>query len=165
MRQVREALATTDPLTGVPNRRAFLERLEGAVSRAGRGQRSVVCIVDLDGSEAVNDLEGHAAGDAVLRAVAGTLTAAVRGTDTVARLGGDEFAVLADSPLPADDAALADRLRIAVAGVGAAHGVTGSVGRALVGHDDDVAGVMHRADAAVYRAEAADGDRVHDLAR
>ena len=163
--RAQEALAATDPLTGVPNRRSFLERLERAVARAGRGERAVVCIVDLDGFKAVNDLEGHAAGDAVLRAVAGALTAVVRGTDTVARLGGDEFAVLADSPLAADDQALADRLRAAVAAAGAAHSVTGSVGRALVEPDDDVAGVLHRADAAMYRAKAAGGDRVHDLAR
>ncbi|MEX5721790.1 diguanylate cyclase [Geodermatophilus maliterrae] len=120
---------------------AFLERPERAVGLAGRGQRAVVRIVDLDGSEAVDDLEGHAAGDAVLRAGAEALTAAVRETDTVARLGGDEFAVLADSAVPADDAALADRLRAAVAGV------------------------LHRADEAMHRAEAAGGDRVHDLAR
>ncbi|SDC88450.1 diguanylate cyclase (GGDEF) domain-containing protein [Geodermatophilus telluris] len=162
--RAQEALATTDPLTGVPNRRAFLERLERAVGRAGAGERAVVCIVDLDGFKAVNDLEGHAAGDAVLRAVAEALTAAVRETDTVARLGGDEFAVLADALLPADDAVLADRLRAAVAAVGAGHGVTASVGRALVGAGDDVAGVLHRADAAMYRAKAAGGDGVHELA-
>ncbi|SFP30961.1 diguanylate cyclase (GGDEF) domain-containing protein [Geodermatophilus dictyosporus] len=162
--RTQEALATTDPLTGVPNRRAFLERLEQAVARAGRGERAVVCIVDLDGFKAVNDLEGHAAGDAVLRAVAVALTAAVRETDTVARLGGDEFAVLADALLPVDDATLADRLRAAVATVGAGHGVTASVGRALVASEDDVAGVLHRADAAMYRAKAAGGDRVHELA-
>jgi diguanylate cyclase (GGDEF)-like protein len=162
--RAQEALAATDPLTGVPNRRSFLERLERAVARAGRGERAVLCIVDLDGFKAVNDLEGHAAGDAVLRAVAVALTAAVRETDTVARLGGDEFAVLADALLPADDATLADRLRAAVAAVGAGHGVTASVGRALVGPADDVAGVLHRADAAMYRAKAAGGDRVHELA-
>ncbi len=163
--RAQEALATTDALTGVPNRRAFLERLEEAVSRAGRGQQAMVCVVDLDGFKAVNDLEGHAAGDAVLRAVAGALTAAVRDTDTVARLGGDEFAVLVDSLLPAEDEALAGRLRAAVAGVGAPHGVTGSVGRSLVEREDDVAAVLHRADAAMYRAKAAGGDRVRDLAR
>ncbi len=83
----------------------------------------------------------------------------------MARLGGDASAVLADAPLAADDQALADRLRAAVAAAGAAHIVTGSVGRALIEPDDDGAGVLHRADAAVYRAKAAGGDWVHDLAR
>jgi GGDEF domain-containing protein len=91
----QEALATTDPLTGVPDRRVFLERVAGAVIRAGRGERAVVCVVDLDGFTGVDDRDGHAAGDAVLRRVAAALGAAVRETDTVARTGGDEFAVLA----------------------------------------------------------------------
>ncbi|MGY1714122.1 GGDEF domain-containing protein [Geodermatophilus nigrescens] len=160
--RTQEALATTDPLTGVPNRRVFLDRVGRAV--ATRDGRSVVCIVDLDGFKGVNDRDGHAAGDAVLRRVAAALGAAVRETDTVARLGGDEFAVLALSPGPADDAALADRVRAAVAGAGAGCGVTASVGLALVGPGDDVAGVLHRADGAMYRAKAAGGDRVGDLA-
>ncbi|MGY1672446.1 GGDEF domain-containing protein [Geodermatophilus sp. SYSU D00710] len=163
--RTQQALATTDPLTGVPNRRVFLERVAGAVGRAGRGERAVVCIVDLDGFKAVNDRDGHAAGDTVLRRAAAALGAAVRETDTVARLGGDEFAVLAGSPAPADDAALAGRLRDAVAEAGAGCGVTASVGCALVRPDDDVADVLHRADAAMYRAKAAGGDRVHDLVR
>jgi diguanylate cyclase (GGDEF)-like protein len=162
--RTQEALATTDPLTGVPNRRVFLDRVGRAVCLTGRGERAVVCIVDLDGFKAVNDLRGHAAGDAVLRAVAAALGRVVRETDTVARLGGDEFAVLAGSVLPADDAFLADRLRAAVAEVGAGCGVTASVGCVLVHPDDDVAGVLHRADAATYRAKAAGGDRVADLA-
>ncbi|PWW24949.1 diguanylate cyclase (GGDEF)-like protein [Geodermatophilus normandii] len=162
--RTQEALATTDPLTGVPNRRVFLDRVGRAVSCAGRGERAVVCIVDLDGFKAVNDGQGHAAGDTVLRAVAAALGRVVRETDTVARLGGDEFAVVAGSLLPADDAVLAERLRAAVAEVGAGCGVTASVGRALVRPGDDVAGVLHRADAAMYRAKAAGGDRVADLA-
>ncbi len=160
-----EALATTDPLTGVPNRRVFLERVARAVVRAGRGERAVVCVVDLDGFTGVDDRDGHAAGDAVLRRVAAALGAAVRETDTVARTGGDEFAVLAACPAPADRAALAGRLRAAVAEVGVGCGVTAGAGCALLHPDDDVAGVLHRADAAMYRAEAAGGDRVHDLAR
>ncbi|MGY1729836.1 diguanylate cyclase domain-containing protein [Geodermatophilus sp. SYSU D01062] len=162
--RTQEALATTDPLTGVPNRRVFLDRVGRAVRLAGRGERAVVCIVDLDGFKAVNDQRGHAAGDEVLRSVAAALGRVVRETDTVARLGGDEFAVLAGSLLPADDVLLADRLRAAVAEVGAGFGVTGSVGCALVHPGDDVAGVLHHADEAMYRAKAAGGDRVADLA-
>ena len=94
--RTQETLASTDPLTGIPNRRAFLQRVTGAVTDAAWGHPSVVCLVDLDGFKAVNDADGHAAGDAMLKAVGVALGGAVRETDTVARLGGDEFAVLAD---------------------------------------------------------------------
>jgi hypothetical protein len=109
----------------------------------------------------------HVRTGVLLSEVAGlaALGAAVRETDTVARMGGDEFAVLASCPAPDDDAALAGRLRAAVAEVGAGCGVTASVGCALVHPDDAVVDVLHRADAAMYRAKAAGGDRVHDLAR
>jgi hypothetical protein len=85
-----EVLAATDPLTGCLNRRAFLDRLDRAATGADGGW--VVCLVDLDGFKGVNDRSGHAAGDAVLRAVTAALSGVVRETDTVARLGGDEFA-------------------------------------------------------------------------
>jgi diguanylate cyclase (GGDEF)-like protein len=158
--RLHETLAATDPLTGCPNRRAFLDRLTAGIAAAGRGAQAVVCLIDLDGFKAVNDRGGHAAGDAVLRAVSTALTGAVRGTDSVARLGGDEFAVLAEvsRAFPAD--ALAERLRQAVAIVGAVHGVTASVGVALIAPDDDADLLLHRADAAMYRAKTAGGDRV-----
>ena len=158
--RVHESLAATDPLTGCPNRRAFLDRLAGAIAAADRGAQTVVCLIDLDGFKAVNDRAGHAAGDAVLRSVTTVLTGAVRGSDTVARLGGDEFAVLAEiSPaFPAD--ALAERLRGAVAAAGAPSGVTASVGVALVFPEDDADLLLHRADAAMYRAKTAGGNRV-----
>jgi diguanylate cyclase (GGDEF)-like protein len=153
-------LASTDPLTGCVNRRAFLTRLETALDDDAA---TVVCLVDLDGFKNVNDRRGHGAGDAVLQDVARALAAAVRETDTVARLGGDEFAVLAEvtAALPADD--LAERLRSAVAGVGRAVGVTASVGVAEVRTGDDVLDLLHRADAAMYRAKTAGGDRVSAL--
>jgi diguanylate cyclase (GGDEF)-like protein len=155
-----ESLAATDPLTGCPNRRAFLDRLGAGIAAAGRGAQSVVCLIDLDGFKAVNDRDGHAAGDAVLRAVTAALTGAVRATDTVARLGGDEFAVLAEVSADFPAGALADRLRAAVATAGAADAVTASVGVALVFPGDDADQLLHRADAAMYRAKAAGGDRV-----
>ncbi|HWH00174.1 MAG TPA: GGDEF domain-containing protein [Pilimelia sp.] len=101
-------LAAHDALTGLANRRTFTERLE-QVLRAARG--ALVCYVDLDGFKAVNDGDGHEAGDAVLVAVADRLRAAVRSGDLVARLGGDEFAVLCPGAVPlAEATALADRL-------------------------------------------------------
>jgi diguanylate cyclase (GGDEF)-like protein len=162
--RTQEALAATDPLTGIPNRRAFLDRLSSAVSAAAWGHESVVCLVDLDGFKAVNDEGGHAAGDAVLIAVGAALGAAVRETDTVARLGGDEFAVLAATSVSWSGEQLAERLRHAVATTGAPTGVTASVGIAEVEPGDDVEDLLHRADAAMYRAKSAGGNQVTSLA-
>jgi diguanylate cyclase (GGDEF)-like protein len=153
-------LAATDPLTGIPNRRTLIERLSGAVESAEQEHRTVVCLVDLDGFKGVNDREGHAAGDAMLKAVASILGGALRETDTVARLGGDEFAVLAEVNETFTGEMLAERLRQAIALVGSRSGVTASIGIAEVVPGEDVADLMHRADAAMYRAKAAGGDRI-----
>ncbi len=158
--RTQETLASTDPLTGIPNRRVFVERVTGAVADAARGHRTVVCLVDLDGFKSVNDAGGHAAGDAMLVAVGAALGAAARETDTVARLGGDEFAVLADVSVDVSGDVLAERLRAAVAEVGRPSGVTASVGVAEVEPGDDVEDLMHRADVAMYRSKNAGGNRV-----
>jgi diguanylate cyclase (GGDEF)-like protein len=158
--RTQEMLASTDPLTGIPNRRAYLERLADAVEAAAWGHQTVVCLVDLDGFKAVNDAGGHAAGDAMLKAVGAALGGAVRETDTVARLGGDEFAVLADISAAVSGEVLAERLRDAVARIGHPSGVTASVGVAEIQPGDDVEDLMHRADAAMYRSKNAGGDRV-----
>jgi diguanylate cyclase (GGDEF)-like protein len=155
--RAQQTLASTDPLTGCSNRRAFLSRLEAAV---GETTTTVVCLVDLDGFKGVNDRGGHAEGDRVLQQVTAALRAAVRETDTVARLGGDEFAVLAEvsAALPGGD--LAERLRQAVATAGRHCGVTASVGVTEVCAGDDVHDLLFRADAAMYRAKTAGGNRV-----
>jgi len=158
--RTQETLASTDPLTGIPNRRAFIERVAAAVNSAAWGHQTVVCLVDLDGFKAVNDAGGHAAGDAMLKAVGAALGGAVRETDTVARLGGDEFAVLADISVSFSGEMLAERIREAVARVGGATGVTASVGVAEVQPGDDVQDLLHRADAAMYRSKSAGGNRV-----
>ncbi|WP_104523006.1 GGDEF domain-containing protein [Blastococcus atacamensis] len=160
--RTQEMLASTDPLTGIPNRRLFLDRVARTVDAAW-GHQAVVLLVDLDGFKAVNDAEGHAAGDALLTAVGAALGGAVRETDTVARLGGDEFGVLADltSGMPA--ALLAERLREAVAIAGARYGVTASVGLAEIEPGDDVEDLMHRADVAMYSAKTSGGDRARSL--
>jgi diguanylate cyclase (GGDEF)-like protein len=161
--RTHETLASTDSLTGIPNRRAFLERLGAAIDAAAWGHQSVVCLVDLDGFKAVNDTAGHAAGDAMLKAIGSALGGAVRETDTVARLGGDEFAVLADVTVTLSGDMLAERLRSVVALVGSRSGVTASVGMAEVESGDDVEDLMYRADAAMYRSKSAGGDRVTSL--
>jgi diguanylate cyclase (GGDEF)-like protein len=156
--RTHETLAATDPLTGCLNRRAFLDRLHAAIR--GTADRTVVCLIDLDGFKAVNDRDGHAAGDAVLRSVTTALAAAVRETDTVARLGGDEFAVLSAVPDADDARALAERIREGVARVGQGVGVTASVGLTVVRAGDDDHEVLLRADQAMYLVKAGGGDAV-----
>ena len=81
--------ATTDPLTGLANHRAFQERLRAELGRAGRhGHAVAVALIDVDHFKAVNDAGGHAVGDQVLRAVAGLLHEHLRGEDVLARVGG-----------------------------------------------------------------------------
>jgi len=103
-------LARHDPLTGLPNRRVLIDDLNAALARvSASGEECAVCIVDLDFFKPVNDIHGHAAGDAVLIEVARRLTDAVGGNGLVARMGGDEFACVlsheAGSELPSRTAA------------------------------------------------------------
>jgi diguanylate cyclase (GGDEF)-like protein len=90
-----ETRAELDPLLDILNRRGFDRELARSISYVKRyGTQAAVVYIDLDGFKTVNDRHGHAAGDALLKAVARQLTGHVRASDTVARLGGDEFAVL-----------------------------------------------------------------------
>ncbi|SHN59559.1 PAS domain S-box-containing protein/diguanylate cyclase (GGDEF) domain-containing protein [Geodermatophilus obscurus] len=103
--------AVHDPLTGLPNRVLFRDRLQHALDRGHReGTETCVLMIDLDGFKAINDRYGHPAGDRVLAAFAGRLTAALRASDTAARLGGDEFAVICERSAPYDAQALVRRL-------------------------------------------------------
>ena len=89
-------LAQHDPLTGLPNRSLFMDRLERAVAQAKRsGEVVAVCFLDLNGFKAVNDTLGHAAGDDLLRQIAARLGGRRRESDTLARMGGDEFTLIA----------------------------------------------------------------------
>ena len=90
-----EARADVDPLLDILNRRGFERELTRAISHVGRyGTPAALMFIDLDGFKAVNDRHGHAAGDALLKAVGAELTGHVRASDVVGRLGGDEFGVL-----------------------------------------------------------------------
>jgi two-component system, cell cycle response regulator len=157
-------LAKFDPLTGLPNRVLFRDRLAQAVRRIDRRDHVVALIfIDLDGFKAVNDRYGHAIGDRLLVAVAGRLRRVVRRTDTVARLGGDEFTIILEGLRHADDAArVAEQallsLREAFEIGGAVIELGASLGVAIASHASDVPDALtHRADAAMYRAKARGG--------
>jgi diguanylate cyclase (GGDEF)-like protein len=90
--------ATHDPLTDLPNRMLFADRLSGGIARARRESRRLALIyIDIDRFKPVNDRYGHGAGDALLKAIAERLRAILRASDTVARLGGDEFAAILEN--------------------------------------------------------------------
>ncbi|MCL6609111.1 MAG: GGDEF domain-containing protein [Geminicoccaceae bacterium] len=154
-------LAFHDPLTDLPNRLLFQDRLAQAIARVRReGGRGALLILDLDDFKAVNDAHGHAAGDQLLRAVARRLTRAVRATDTVARLGGDEFALVI-APLASLDGLdpVLDRLRrelarpVTVDDRPLVAGAT--IGIALFPDDgDEPDPLIRRADGALYRGKA-----------
>lgn len=166
-RSAREA--ATDPLTGVSNRRRFLEIGQRLIQLSQRsGEPVSLLFFDVDHFKKVNDAHGHAFGDQVLRELAGLAGRLVRRTDVLARFGGEEFVIL----LPGADTAaareLAERLREQVAalslrtGAGEALGVTVSVGVATLAADDrpSLRDLLERADAGLYRAKGAGRNRV-----
>ena len=109
-----EHLARHDVLTGLPNRRLFMERLHSAIELAKRHNRQLALLfIDLDDFKGINDSLGHDAGDTALQAVAQRLLSNTRKVDTVARLGGDEFVLLLDNPQHRDQvAAIAQKLQV-----------------------------------------------------
>ena len=153
--------ASHDPLTGLANRQVLLDRLEHALSLGDRlGQPPAVLFVDLDDFKRVNDTYGHAAGDEVLRVVAGRLCDAVRASDTVARIGGDEFAVITEQANGRVGAhALAERLAQSLATpmrvAGDDYLPTASIGVAIAVGEESCSEVLGDADAAMYDAKRA----------
>lgn len=160
--QLRQA-ALYDTLTGLPNRRLFLERLSWAIERSHRREDDgfAVVFLDLDGFKLINDSLGHLMGDELLEAVGNRLREGLRSVDTAARFGGDEFAVLLDGLQPEAVLAIVERIqeRIAAPVLLGDHevAVTASVGIALseTGYDsaDDV---LRDADIAMYHAKEAE---------
>jgi len=174
-----------DHLTGLPNRAALLETLDGALARSRADGRDVaVLFCDLDGFKEVNDTGGHSAGDAVLREAAQRFRQVLREGDTVARVGGDEFVIVVEPwrhadtgpQLPAGESAralaidVAERLTRALQKPimvrGLEHVVRASIGITYATRDPagtsapvTVDEVLHRADGAMYRAKDGGGSR------
>ncbi len=150
--------ARTDPLTGLLNRRAFLEEMERRLERLDRNELpGTLLFADLDHFKQMNDRHGHECGDTALCQFATLLRETVRPTDLVARLGGDEFALWLDG---ADEFAAAERaehLRVAAPGTLTAHDDSGIAVSVSIGiatrwpHlGEDIESVLHRADQAMY---------------
>jgi diguanylate cyclase (GGDEF)-like protein len=165
-RRREQYLATHDPLTGVPNRTLFYDRLGQALAAADRYRTTLaVLFVDLDGFKEVNDELGHEAGDELLCEVARRVSGLVRKSDTVARVGGDEFTVVLSQIGKAEDAArvarnLLERLSVPVRLAGQERRVAASIGIAVHPGDGEAADTLVRnADAAMYAAKRAGGGR------
>ena len=152
--------AETDSLTEVANRRAF-DRVVESMAASVDDRRVGVLLVDLDNFKHINDTRGHAAGDSVLRAVAGVLTREVRDGDLVARLGGDEFGVLLPGSGVGTANLVAHRMVKAIAALDDCS-VTVSIGVAS-GPTSAVSMTWHGADSAMYVAKRAGGNRAHHL--
>lgn len=159
-------LAYFDPLTGLPNRSLFLDRLNQELQRALRNNSYVVLLfLDLDRFKSVNDSMGHAAGDALLGKIAERLSACVRGNDSIARMGGDEFTLIL-SDLKERPKAVAAAVSVArkimevLADPIILHGrevfLSASIGVAIYPEDgDDTATLLKHADVAMYHAKQA----------
>jgi diguanylate cyclase (GGDEF)-like protein len=158
--------AKLDPLTGLPNRRAFLQDAEQLREmRIGAGQSIAVLMIDLDNFKSINDRYGHSVGDRVLQVFAATAGDSLRSFDLIGRLGGEEFAIaLADGNY--DNAvAVAERIRCEFAAAAAVidgHAVraTASIGVALIGRSAEEVSLLGEADKALYRAKDRGRNRV-----
>ena len=161
MEEKLKILANTDPLTGLFNRRVFLERLEEETKRLKRSSNhcASLLMLDLDLFKHVNDNYGHTTGDKVLCCFAKILITTLRSIDLIARLGGEEFAILLPSTTPKGAFIIAERLRLKVANNLIEYQnykvkFTVSIGiAALSNKDNDYEEVLHRADVALYTAK------------
>ncbi len=159
-------IAVIDPLTEVGNRRWVEMTVRARLDDLVRyGHPFGVLFVDLDRFKAINDRHGHEVGDAVLRAVATTMSAAVRGTDSIGRWGGDEFVAICPAADAAGLALAGERVRALVAAAsitvdGGAIAPSVSVGGAEARRSDDVGTLLARADDAMYRSKQDGRDRV-----
>jgi diguanylate cyclase (GGDEF)-like protein len=161
-------LSVTDALTGCYNRRYLDEQLPRELDRAGRyGRRLSVVMCDIDHFKSINDTYGHAAGDAVLRAVGRHLDAHRRAPDWVCRFGGEEFVIVLPETGLDEAMGIADRTRLGLSTLavdvdGSSISVTASLGVAAfrIGQNDSVSKLLERSDEAMYRSKTSGRDQV-----
>lgn len=160
-------LATTDPLTGIANRRQFMEQAKLELARSRRmGHPVALLMIDIDRFKGINDSWGHATGDRVLTAFANVCVHTLRQIDVVGRLGGEEFGVLLPEAVGIDAVTVAERIRVAARDLvvqsdgNSPVSFTISVGVAVVTPDETVEQTMSRADRALYAAKHEGRDRV-----
>lgn len=161
-------LALLDPLTGLPNRRLFHDRLSQAINQSDRsGNGFFLLYIDLDNFKLINDTFGHDAGDRVLSECANRLTANVRRSDSVARVGGDEFMIILSALHSRDEAAaiaskLIHELAKAILFAGESLQVGASIGIACYPNDGEtIDALTKRADDAMYRSKQAGKSRYY----
>jgi diguanylate cyclase (GGDEF)-like protein len=158
-------LASTDELTGLANRRAFMRQLEREIRGAAEfGWPLAVAIFDVDYFKEVNDRHGHAVGDKVLQLLASRAAGAVRGGDLVGRLGGEEFGILMPGATAEDAALVAERLRRAIEAPRSCDQglprITVSIGIALRENKREASVLLAAADTALYAAKSAGRNQV-----
>lgn len=168
--EIAVSAARTDVLTGLNNRRAFVERAEQLFCENRLSRRpQCALVIDIDHFKQINDRHGHAVGDLVLSTVGALLRARLRHSDLCGRLGGEEFAVLLPDTGPGAAMAVGEQLRSAIAAldIEAAGGqrvrLTASLGLAAGRQADDLQSLLLRADQAMYRAKADGRDQVAGL--
>jgi diguanylate cyclase (GGDEF)-like protein len=162
-----QSMASTDPLTGVANRRRLAQRAAEEISRARRSNQAVtLAMIDLDHFKNLNDTHGHEAGDRALCAVAATCVEALRGADLVSRTGGEEFVVLMPETTLERGIEVAERLRHAISQIalpvsGGCLTLSASFGVAtLRPGETSIDEMLKRADQALYRSKANGRNRV-----
>jgi diguanylate cyclase (GGDEF)-like protein len=147
-----ERLAMRDPLTGLLNRRALMERLRAEFATMRRTREALAfAMIDVDDFKRINDTRGHAGGDEALKTIANILETATRETDIAARFAGDEFSLV----MPRSDIAGVDAVMARIYAALGANGLGCSIGVAFASAEDDVERLMSRADEAVYASKAA----------
>ncbi len=145
-----KALAETDPLTGCFNRRVFRDLVDDVRAQSG-SEAGVVLMLDMDGLKAINDRQGHAAGDDAIRRMAEAVRSRTRTTDVLVRWGGDEFVVV----IPGTTAAEGEGRRAQIVAAIVEAGLSASAGLATYGPEKDIMAAVEEADEAMYRAKSA----------
>lgn len=160
-------LAHHDPLTGLPNRALFLDRLDQAILRASRDQtRFALLFIDLDRFKLINDQHGHAVGDEVLKACCNRMLGAIRGSDSVGRIGGDEFVVLLDhvgevTGILEIAKKILDAIQLPMNAQGLKLTLLASIGVAVFPDNAiDEKGLLKCADLAMYQAKESGGNSI-----